>query len=239
MTIHKITYSKENPKKVNVINYSCNFNCPWCLYRAKPKPEKLKFLKVNEIKDILAKIDIEGVNFLGGEITTYPHLEELTYFTHEELGIYTKVGHTNGYISPPDYIDEIGMSIKCFSNELHKKHTGKSNKPILDNFKETYEKGVYIKASTVYIPGLVDNEEIEKIVKFISDIDSKIDFHITGYIKVPGTPWRSPSYDEMINSKIIAEKYLDNVNFSLYSSTKNYEIKFSQKIHSNSSPLNF
>ncbi|GAA5819687.1 MAG: radical SAM protein [Methanobrevibacter sp. CfCl-M3] len=229
MTIHRITYSKE-PKRANIINYGCNFNCPWCLYRIKTKPEKCDYLTLDEIKDKLNKMNIEGANFLGGEITTCSHLEELTYFTHENLGLYTKIGHTNGYISPPDYIDEIGMSIKCFSNELHKKHTGKSNKPILKNFKNIHDKGVYIKASTVYIPNLVDNEEIKEIAKFIGNIDPKIKFHITGYIKIPGTPWRSPTYDEVLNAKKIAEEYLDNVNFSWYSSSNEYNTKFSKTL---------
>ncbi|MDR3291918.1 MAG: radical SAM protein [Methanobrevibacter sp.] len=233
MTIHKISYSKKDPKRANVINYSCNFNCPWCLYKIKTKPEKNCYLKVNEIKNILNKMEIDGVNFLGGEITTYPHLEELTYFTHEILGFYTKIGHTNGYISPPDFIDEIVMSIKSFSDEIHKKHTGKSNNSILKNFKNIHEKGIYIKASTVYIPDLVDAKEIEKIAKFIGDIDPKIKFHITGYIKVPDTPWRSPTYDEMINAKKVAEDYLDNVDFSFYSSSNDYDNKFSKHLAKN------
>lgn len=175
-------------------------------------------------------MEINGVNFLGGEITTYPDLEELTYFTHEVLGVHTKIGHTNGYISPPNYIDEIGMSIKMFSDDLHEKYTGKSNKPILKNFKNIHAKGIQIKASTLYIPDLVDSEEIEKIAKFIGEIDPKIKLHITGYIKIPGTPWRTPTYDEMINAKEVAENYAENVDFSLYTSANDYENKFSKNI---------
>ncbi|MDR2830723.1 MAG: radical SAM protein [Methanobrevibacter sp.] len=229
MTIHKIDYSKKDPKRANVINYSCNFNCKWCLYKIKTKP-KSNYMEVNEIKHILNTMEINGVNFLGGEITTHPDLEELTYFTHEVLGVHTKIGHTNGYISPPKYIDEIVMSIKMFSDELHRKYTGKSNKPILKNFKNTHDKGIRIKASTLYIPDLVDSEEIEKIAKFIGDIDPEIRLHITGYIKIPGTPWRIPTYDEMINAKKLAENYLKNVDFSLYCSTNDYENKFSKNI---------
>jgi sulfatase maturation enzyme AslB (radical SAM superfamily) len=80
MVIHKITYSKAF-KRVNLHNYGCNFNCDWCLYKLEGRTRPNKFLQISQIKKILGELDIERAHFVGGEVTTYPLLREITDFT--------------------------------------------------------------------------------------------------------------------------------------------------------------
>lgn len=221
MAIYKISYSHQY-KRANIHNYGCNFNCTWCSYKLQGKYKHPKFLKVEEIKKNLNELDIDKVHFVGGELTTYPQLSEICDFTRNELDIYTKIGHSNGYNLPPDSVDALSMSIKSLSEDFYLKYTGKSNIPVLKNFKGAYKRGTHIDASSVFIPGLVECTEIEAISKFISSIDPKIHYHITGYIPVPGAPWRSPILDEIERAKIAAEKYLDNVSISWFSSVNDY-----------------
>jgi len=221
MVIYKISYSKQF-KRANIHNYGCNFNCAWCSYKLQKRSKPDKFLKLDKIKKILSKLDIERVHFVGGELSTYPLLNEVAEFAKKELGLYTKIGHSNGYVIPNEYIDAISVSIKSLSDDFYIKHTGKSNKPVLENFKEAYKMGINVDASSVYIPNLVEHDEIEKIVKFIAQIDPKIPYHITGYIPVPGAPWRAPSWDEIRKAKSIAEEYLDFVEVSWFHSFEDY-----------------
>jgi hypothetical protein len=61
---------------------------------------------------------LERAHFVGGEITTYPLLREITDFTRNELGIYIKIGHSNGFNSSPESIDAISVSIKSLSEKF-------------------------------------------------------------------------------------------------------------------------
>lgn len=221
MAIHKITYSKEF-KRANIHNYGCNFNCAWCLYKLEGKSTPEKFLKLDEIKKTLCELNMERVHFVGGEITTYSLLSEITDFTKNDLGVYTKIGHSNGFKLPPKSIDAISISIKSLSDDFYLKYTGKSNKTILENFKTVYERGIQVDASSVYIPGLVETEEISRIAEFISKIDPEIKYHITGYIPVPGVSWSSPTYDEIMTAKSAAEEYLERVNLAWFHSSEEY-----------------
>jgi pyruvate formate lyase activating enzyme len=221
MAIHKITYSKEF-KRANLHNYGCNFNCSWCLYKLEGKARPNKFLKLDEIRKVLSELDMERAHFVGGEITTCSQLSQITDFTKNELGVYTKIGHSNGFNLPPKSIDAISMSIKSLSEDFYQKYTGKSNKTVLENFKTIYRWGAEIDASSVYIPGLVEADEISRIAEFIAKIDPEIKYHITGYVPVPGVSWRSPTYDEIIQGKHAAEKYLEKVNLSWFPSSDEY-----------------
>jgi pyruvate formate lyase activating enzyme len=149
-------------------------------------------------------------------------LSEITNFTKNELGIYTKIGHSNGFYLPPESIDAMSMSIKSLSEDFYRRYTGKSNKTVLKNFKTIYKRGIELDASSVYIPGLVESDELSQIAEFISKIDPGIKYHITGYIPVPGVSWRSPTYTEIIQGKNAAEEYLENVNLSWFPSSDEY-----------------
>lgn len=221
MAIYKISYS-DRYKRANIHNYGCNFNCAWCSYKLNRRQPFHKFLKVDEIKDVLSGLDIDKVHFVGGELTTYPHLSEICDFTRNELDIYTKIGHSNGYNLPPNSVDAISVSIKSLSDDLYQRYIGKSNVSVLKNFKTAYKRGIHVDASSVFIPGLVECAEIEEISKFISQIDPLIHYHITGYIPVPGAPWRSSTIDEIEKAKITAGKYLKNISTSWFSSFDDY-----------------
>lgn len=221
MAIYKITYSKKF-KRANVHNYGCNFNCTWCSYKLYEKSKPENFLSTAKIKEVLGELDIEKVHFVGGELTMYPLFNEICDFTKNELGVYSKIGHSNGFNLPPKTIDAISVSIKSLSEDVHLKYTGKSNVPVLNNFKIIYERGIEVDASSVFIPGLVEHDGIEEISRFIADIDPKIPYHIVGYVPVPDAPWRSPTKEEILKAKQVAEQYLGDVTMSWFHSPEDY-----------------
>lgn len=214
MAIHKITYAAQH-KRAHLYHHGCNFRCKGCSYLLKPPYEPgTSFLSLEEIKEVLRGLDVERVHFLGGEPTTNPDLPELARFAHEELGAYTKIGHTNGSILPPPHVDATSVSIKAFTNALHLDYTGASNAPVLENFTEAYRAGVEMEASSVLIPEYIDCNEIEKIAQFIADIDARIPYHITGYVPPPDSSWRNATREEVERAADVASRYLNRVTFS-------------------------
>jgi pyruvate-formate lyase-activating enzyme len=107
-------------------------------------------------------------------------------------------------------INEICISIKAFSNGLHKKFTGKPNMRILKNFEQAYNLKALLHAESILIPDMINIREIEKIAKFISSMDVKIPYHIDAYIPVNDL-WRAPTLSEMKNAVNVAKGYLKNV----------------------------
>jgi len=219
--LESVTYCQRY-KRANIHTIGCNFKCKGCSYKLIKKESRGKILSAEEVKSALKTLDIKRVHFVGGEPTICEDIASIAKFCHEEINVRTKIGHSTGINMPPENIDEMHITIKAFSDDIHREYTGVSNSKVLSNFKKIYDQGIFLSASTVFIPELVDIEEIEKIAKFIAGVDPAIPFHITGYIPVPGTPWRSPYQSEMIKAKQIAGRYLEKVTTSRFQSIDDY-----------------
>lgn len=216
MPIHMVTYNPEY-RRANIHNHGCNFTCKWCSYRLKERERPERYLSNEEIKEAISHLDIDRVHFVGGEPTTYGGLEELTLFAHEELGLVTKIGHSNGANVPPRGVDEANISIKTLSDDLHFGYCGAPSGVVQRNFRTAHENGIRLDASSVLIPGLIDVDEILKIAEFVSSIDDRIPYHIIGYIPVPGAPWRRPTIDEIEKARCGAMDFLKKVTVSCWS----------------------
>ncbi len=216
MPFSMVTYSRRF-RRANVYGDGrCNFRCQGCSYNLNlpTKAARPARLTVERVKEVLTGLDAERVHFLGGEPTLNPDLAELARFAHEELGLFTKIGHSNGSNMPPDHIDAASVSIKAFDDALHREYTGVSNAPVLANFETMYRRGIQVDASSVFIPELIGLDEIERIARFIASLDPEIPYHITSYVPVPGAPWRAPTREEVEKAADVARRYLAHVTFS-------------------------
>ncbi len=220
MNVYHITYT---PKIKTVCLYfdGCNFDCLGCIrkkdcydihLRNKDKPKnKPQRLSLARVFKILSGIQTKKVILMGGEPTIDSELTKLTQ-NLSDLDVYT-VLLTNGYMLSDELIkslNEICISIKAYSNKLHKKFTGKSNMRVLKNFERAYNLNALLHAESILIPDMIDSGEIEKIAKFIFSIDAKIPYHIDAYIPVNDL-WRAPTVGEIKNAVNKARKYLKNV----------------------------
>jgi pyruvate formate lyase activating enzyme len=68
-----------------------------------------------------------------------------------------------------------------------------------------------IKINVVFIPGLVDVDQVEAIAAWLAAIDRNIPFHIMGYIPVPGQPYPQPSQQQMASSEEVSRRHLNLV----------------------------
>ncbi len=219
MAFHRITYHQEY-KFATLHNYGCTFKCSFCSYKlrsgadgvpglAYPKPER--FLTVDEMKSALRSVSPVKVYFMGGEPTTARELDEMLDFAKNELGAVTKLGHTNGSKLPLPNLDGANIGFKAWSDALHEQITGRPKSLIYDNFRRAFESGMELAANMVFVPGLVDLDELEGTVKFLGGLSRDIPFHIMGYIPVPGQTWPRPTARQMAEAETLCRRYLNNV----------------------------
>jgi len=185
-----------------------------------PAPEC--FLDLKEVMRILGELEVRQVTLMGAEPTTDPALPSLAEALHKELGSHN-ILLTNGFIlADLNHIDEVVFSIKAYTDRLHRHYTGKSNRKALENFTRYYQSGVELRAESIFIPGYIDYLEIERISRFIGQVDGSIPYRIDAYIPIGDNPWRRPTPEEMWKATDIARKHLANVSCL----TGNEELKF-------------
>ena len=213
MPFYKLTYSPQY-RRATVYNYGCNFRCRGCAYKLKGYPQPERIPPLDEFKARLGELDIERLHFMGGEPTTNPDLPEMLRFGHEQLGVVTVLGHTNGSCLPADHLDATNVSFKAFNPEKHLDYTGHPAEPVYRNFRTAFERGLEVRASTVFIPGYTDLDELVAIVDFIASLSHEIPFHVMGYIPVPGAPWERPTEAQMAAALALARSRLTTVGSS-------------------------
>ncbi|MCL2786060.1 MAG: radical SAM protein [Methanomassiliicoccaceae archaeon] len=221
MAFYKVTYN-ERHDFATVHNYGCTFRCPICSYKlasgaaavpglAYPRPER--FLSADEIKDALSSVSPKQVNFMGGEPTVAKELPELLDFVKNELDAKTVLGHTNGSDLDLADLDAANVGLKAWDEDIHRFITGVEKEIIYNNFEKAANGGMELSANLIYIPELVDVDQVEAVAEFLSSF-SGVKFHIMGYIPVPGQPYRRPTAGEMEEAKQIAQKYVADVRYS-------------------------
>jgi pyruvate formate lyase activating enzyme len=219
MAFYKVTYH-EQYRFATVHNFGCTFRCSTCSYKlrsgangkpglAYPVPER--FLETQEIQDTLRQLPAQKVYFMGGEPTVALDLPEMLRFAKEELGIETRLGHTNGSCLPLPHLDGANVGLKAWDNDLHRTLTGREREAIFQNVAAAYRAGMDIKVNVVFIPGLVDLDQVEAIAAWLAAIDRNIPFHIMGYIPVPGQPYPQPSKEQMASSEEVSRRHLNIV----------------------------
>ena len=178
--------------------------------QVKPPEE---FLSLEEVKEHLKGLDIKYVILVGTEPSIDPALPEVTRMLKEDFGAYNML-LTNGVrLTDMTNIDEVMISIKAIDEDIHLSYTGRSNEKVLENLKKIYRMGVKLQVETVLIPGLIDEYEVERVARFIGDIDPEIPYRIDAYFKVPGCPWPDASNEEVERAAELARKHLKHVSY--------------------------
>lgn len=219
MAFFKITYN-DKYRFATLHNYGCTFHCNVCSYKLRsgadgvpglsfPRPDK--FLTVPEMKEALLSVPLHKVYFMGGEPTISNDLLEMLDFAKNGLGVRTYLGHTNGSRLPLRNLDGANVGIKAWNEDVHMQYTGKPKNLIFHNFEAAVLAGMEMRANTVFIPGLVDVDQLETIASWLAGLNPNIPFHIMGYIPVPGQPYERPTDEQMTIATEACKKHLRNV----------------------------
>lgn len=242
MNVYHITYGPDT-KIVDLHFWGCNLSCRACLLkreiydchltetkdRIRQRQSKFnqtpeKFLDMEEVMQLLSKLEVGEVIFMGAEPALDPQLPQLTEALHREFSSYN-VLLTNGFHIPDlTHIDEVVFSIKAYTDTIHRDYTGASNKKALENFVTLYKSGVRLRTESVFIPEYIDGIENEKIAEFIAGVDKNIPHIIDAYIPTGDNPWRRPAPGEIENAASLARKHLRDVSYLTGSENLRYEV---------------
>jgi len=234
--IYNITYYP-NDCSVYILFKGCNFHCKGCyikdtvvdyhlpddVKRRLRSVKNFKLLTLSQFKDvfedILKKFDVKEAVLGGEEPTLDTELPDI-------IGVLTRFGiktllTTNGSNLNEKIIEKleevelssVRVSIKAYDENIHKIYTGQANRQVLNNFKLLAKSQIKLSAESILIPGLVEYDEIERIAKFIANVDPDISYRIDGFVPFHKAPWRSPSPEEVIMAAEIAKRYLKNVEY--------------------------
>jgi pyruvate formate lyase activating enzyme len=219
MAFFKITYN-DKYRFATLHNFGCTFRCGVCSYKLRsgaegtpghsfPQPEK--FLSVPEMKQALRSVSVDKVYFMGGEPTVAKELPEMLAFAKNDLGAKTFLGHTNGTCLPLPNLNGANVGIKAWDEKVHLAYTGKPKSLVFDNFTAAVQAGLEMKANIVFVPGLVDIDQIEALAAWLASLNPAIPFHIMGYIPVPGQSYSRPTDEQMASAMQVCRKHLSNV----------------------------
>ncbi len=219
MAFYKVTYN-ERYSFATVHNYGCTFRCPTCSYKlrsgstgkpglAYPGPES--YLKTEDIKEALRQLPIKTLYFMGGEPTVAKDLPEMLRFAKAQLGVRTVLGHTNGSGIPLPDLDGANVGLKAWNKDVHRAVTGQERDYLFAKVAAAHEERMDLKVNVVYVPGLVDIDQVEKIAAWLASLNADIPFHIMGYIPVPGQPYLQPSMEQMKTAEQVSKKHLRHV----------------------------
>ncbi|MDI6708040.1 MAG: radical SAM protein [Candidatus Thermoplasmatota archaeon] len=221
----KLSYQYKN---LAVFYGACSFNCLFCQnwhYRHLVKEPKL----VMSANELASKVDgsTKCVCYFGGDPT--PQILHAIETSKIILGTRNDVRicfETNGSMSRSivkkaaelafQSKGTIKFDLKAHTEELNIALCSVSNKNTLGNFEwlaENFSSDYnFLVASTLLVPGYVDEKEVENIAKFISALSKKIPYNLLAFHpQFYMTDMPVTSKELAFKCYKIATKYLENV----------------------------
>jgi pyruvate-formate lyase-activating enzyme len=129
------------------------------------------------------------VAFTGGDVTCCPDFyAECTRLIKKQTKLWVLI-ETNGYgLTPQNLdcleqsgVDSFWLDIKAFDAEKHKWLTGCANDRILKLPQEIIRRGFALEVLSLYIPGLVEADDLENIARILTAADADIPFAILAF----------------------------------------------------------
>lgn len=178
----------------------CHFRCLYC---HNPDTWKLKHGVHLTVDDLMAEIEqyadflIDydgGVTLSGGEVMVQAPFVETLVRRMKERGLHVAID-TNGYLGTDvteqlmDDVDLWLLDLKAFDDQLHRRITGQSNRPVLEFARRLSDSGKASWVRFVLVPGLTDDEtEIGNLADFIATLNGVervevLPFHQMGAFK--------------------------------------------------------
>ena len=147
--------------------------------------------------------------FTGGDVTCCPDFyAECARRIKKQTKLWVLI-ETNGYGLTPqnlDYFKESGvdafwLDIKAFDAGKHKWLTGCANDRILKLPREIIRRGFVLEVLSLYIPGLVETDDLEKIARILAAADADIPFTILAFFpEYKMKDFSSPSATQMVKA---------------------------------------
>jgi pyruvate-formate lyase-activating enzyme len=149
------------------------------------------------------------VAFTGGDIICCPEFYgECARLIKENTNLWVLL-ETNGYGLTPqnlEYlqtsgVDAFWLDIKAFDPAKHRWLTGCTNERILPLPEEIRQRDFELEVLSLYIPGVVETDNLEKIAQLLYAVDSDIPFTLLAFFpEYRMKNYRSPTVKEMVSA---------------------------------------
>lgn len=220
-------------KNLAVFYGACSFNCLFCQnWQFKYLTKKLKpMISAKELAKAASKKDVACICYFGGD----PSPQIIHAIKTSEYAIEMNKGRilricfeTNGTMNKNilkrvmelslESGGTIKFDLKAFNETLNIALTGVTNKRTYENFSfvasrfEERKEVPLLVASTLLVPGYIDEYEVEQIAKFISELNPEIPYRLLAFhpefymYDLPTTPKKLA-----MECYKVAKKYLKNV----------------------------
>lgn len=214
----------------------CPLRCKWCC-----NPESQQFdiqnmtvngenkvigrdVTVAEVMDEVLKDSFYyrrsggGVTLSGGECLMQPEFAVALLKACKQYGLDTAI-ETTGFIKYDiikeylPYVDHVLMDIKHIDEEKHKKFTGQSNRPILEN---ALRIGMTAKELIIRVPVIPTfnntHEEIARIADFARQIPNVKHLHLLPYHRLGQDKYAGLNRDyTLVNIEPMSDEYMENL----------------------------
>ena len=147
--------------------------------------------------------------FTGGDLVCCPDFYgECARLIHAHTNLWLLI-ETNGHGLTPqnlDYlqgsgVDAFWLDIKAFDGKKHKWLTGCSNKNILKLPAEILKRNFVLEVLSLYIPDLVEADDLEKIARLLAGVDRAIPFTILAFFpEYRMKDFKSPTVQEIVGA---------------------------------------
>lgn len=180
----------------------CHFRCQYC---HNPDTWKLKHGIHVTVDDLMEQIEryadflIQykgGVTLSGGEVLVQDKFVGTLLRRIKQRGIHTALD-TNGYLGA-HVTDQIMadtdlwlLDIKSFDDEVHKRTTGQSNKPVLEFARRLSDEGAPTWIRFVLVPGLTDDfDNVEGLADFVASLETVERVEVLRFHQMGAYKWR-------------------------------------------------
>ena len=178
----------------SISTVGCNFRCQHCQnYEISQFPHQHntiiagQYRTPEEIVSSAIQAGCRSLSYTYVEPTIfYEFAYDCAVLAHEQ-GL-KNVFVSNGYMDEKvtrhmsGVIDAINIDIKAFGDKFYTKVCGARLAPVLDNVRLFKSLGIWLEITTLIIPGWNDSaEELQKIARFIKEVDPYIPWHVTAF----------------------------------------------------------
>ena len=178
-------------KAFSIATVGCNMHCLHCQNADISQVEH----GIHPSQTVSPEYIVKSAKESGAKSIAYTYTEPTIFYEYAsdiaQLAVDEGIKNvfvTNGFIEKKPLediapvLDAANIDLKGMTEEFYKKVCGARLQPVLDAIKQYYELGIWIEITTLVIPGYNDDEKtLSAIAQFISDIDSSIPWHVTGF----------------------------------------------------------
>lgn len=217
-----------NSLSLSIGTVGCNFRCPFCQnwhISQTSQVDKGRFVSPEMIVDLAVQSGAKSISYTYNEPAIwYPYAKDIGVLAKDAglKNIFVSSGFESNEVLEDivSFIDAVNIDLKSFDKSYYKKILKSDLDGVLDGLRFFAKSPIHLEITTLLIDG-VNNQDIEAISNFISDLDPDTPYHLSAfYPNYKMSDHKATAKSSLIEAKEVAKKaglnyiYLGNVPYS-------------------------